>query len=156
MVQNGSSCHGSAVRNPTSTHEDAGLIPGLSALRIQRCHELWCRSQMWLESCVAEAGGCSSNSTPSLGASICHGCSPKKKQKAKQINKYVHPPLLFLVSYVSCSKARSTVSDDYDELSHFIHLMTVTHSAPGTAIHSQTLRPDAGSSSPSPFHARFC
>ena len=35
-------------------HEVAGLIPGLlSGLRIWRCHELRCRSQMWLGVCVA-------------------------------------------------------------------------------------------------------
>ena len=38
------------VTNLTSIHEDLGLITGL---RIQRCRELWCRSQMWLGSCVA-------------------------------------------------------------------------------------------------------
>ena len=39
--------------NPTRIHEEAGLIPGsLDALRIQRCLELWCRSQMWLGSLV--------------------------------------------------------------------------------------------------------
>ena len=27
----------------------------LSGLRIRRCHEPWCRSQMWLGSCVAVA-----------------------------------------------------------------------------------------------------
>ena len=30
---------------------------------------------------VAYAGSCSSDSTPSLGTSICWGCSPKKKQE---------------------------------------------------------------------------
>ena len=42
---------------------------------------------MQLGSCVAvavvEAGSCSSDSTPSLGASICRGCSPPKT-KPKQ------------------------------------------------------------------------
>ena len=34
------------VKNLTSIYEDAGLNPGLAhGLRIQRCHELWCRSQ---------------------------------------------------------------------------------------------------------------
>ena len=34
---------------------------------------------------VAVASSCSSNSTPNLGTSICHGCSPKKpKQKKKK------------------------------------------------------------------------
>ena len=42
---------------------------------------------MWLRSgvavAVAEASGCSSDSTPGLGTSICHGCGPKKKIKTK-------------------------------------------------------------------------
>ena len=28
-------------------------LASLSGLRIRRCHELWCRSQMWLKSGVA-------------------------------------------------------------------------------------------------------
>ena len=32
---------------------------------------------------VAEASGCSSNSTPSLVTSICCGCDPKKQNKNK-------------------------------------------------------------------------
>ena len=37
------------VMNPTNIHKDADLILGLlRELRIQSCHELWCRSQMWL------------------------------------------------------------------------------------------------------------
>jgi len=44
------------VRNPASIHEDVGLIPGLALeLMIQRCHELWCRSQMRLRSGIALA-----------------------------------------------------------------------------------------------------
>ena len=35
---------------------------------------------------VVEAGSNSSDSTPSLGTSICRGCRPKKKKKDK-INK---------------------------------------------------------------------
>ena len=60
-------------------------------LRIWHCRELWCRLQMWLGSGVAVAmvwaGSCSSDSTPSLGTSICHWCSPKKKGKKKKIHK---------------------------------------------------------------------
>ena len=42
------------LTNPTSSHEVAGLIPGLlSGLRIQRCRELWYKSQTWLRSGVA-------------------------------------------------------------------------------------------------------
>ena len=55
----------------------------LSGLRIRHCRELWCRTQMWLRSgvavAVALAGSCSSDSTSSLGTSICHTCSYKKK-----------------------------------------------------------------------------
>ena len=40
---------------------------------------------MQLRCCVAVAvvlaGSCSSDSTPSLGTSICHGCGPKKRKK---------------------------------------------------------------------------
>ena len=52
------------------------------------CHELWCRSQTRLGSRVAvamvQAGSCSSNSTPSLGTSMCLKCSPKKEKKKKK------------------------------------------------------------------------
>ena len=38
-------------------------VASLSELRIQRCYELWCRSQIWLRSgiSVVKAGGCSFN-----------------------------------------------------------------------------------------------
>ena len=49
-----SSCCGSAVTNSASIHEDSGSIP-LSGLRIQRCRELYCRSQMRLRSDAAVA-----------------------------------------------------------------------------------------------------
>ena len=39
------------VMNPTSIHEDVGLIPVfLSGLRIWRCRELCCKLQTWLGS----------------------------------------------------------------------------------------------------------
>ena len=67
----------------------------LSGLRIRHCCELWCRLQMWLWSRVAvalaQAGGYSSDSTPSLGTSICRGSglrnSKKKTKTNKQTNK---------------------------------------------------------------------
>ena len=49
-------------------------LASLSKLRIQHCCELWCKSQTWLRSVVAQVSSYSSNSTPSLGTSICHGC----------------------------------------------------------------------------------
>ena len=62
----------------------------LSRLRIWHCHELWCRPQRWLRSCiavaVAKAGSCSSDSTPSLGTSNGHawGLGKKKKKWSSQ------------------------------------------------------------------------
>ena len=54
---------GSVVMDPTSFHEDVGLVPGylkyqdasLSGLRIWCCWELWCRSKTGLRSRVAAA-----------------------------------------------------------------------------------------------------
>ena len=44
------------LTNLTRNREVAGLIPGLAQwLRIQHYHELWCRLQMWLASCIAVA-----------------------------------------------------------------------------------------------------
>ena len=58
--------------NPTSTHEDLGLISGHAQwFRIQCCCELWCGLQMQLRSdaavAVAQASRCSSDLTPILG-----------------------------------------------------------------------------------------
>ena len=56
-----------------------------SGLRSRCCHELQCRLQTRLGShaavAVVQAGSYSSNSTSSLGTSICHGCGPKKTKK---------------------------------------------------------------------------
>ena len=59
-----------------------------SGLRIWCCCELWCRSQTQFGSHIAmavvQAGSYSSNQTPSLGTSICCGCSPEKTQSQKK------------------------------------------------------------------------
>ena len=69
-------------------------------VRIQRCHELWCRSQVWLRSGIAvavvQAGSCSLDSTSRLRTSICHGCGPKKQKKETKEKKT--PYLLLNVS----------------------------------------------------------
>ena len=62
-------------------------LASLSGSDIWHCCELWCRSQTWLGSgvavAVAQASSCSSDLTPSLGNSMCHGCGPKKQKKKK-------------------------------------------------------------------------
>ena len=77
------------LMNPTSIHEALGSIPGLSGLRIQRCCELGCRSQTLVRSHAAvgvvKAGSYSSNSSLSLGTSICCGCGPKETKKKKKM-----------------------------------------------------------------------
>ena len=76
----------------TRNHEVSGSILGLlSGLRIWPCHELWCRSPTWLRSRVAvvlaQAGGYSSNQTPSLVTSICSRSGPRK---GKKTNTHTH------------------------------------------------------------------
>ena len=66
----------------------------LSGSRIQHCHELWCMyiidvAQI-LHGCGCGVGWqlCSSDSTPSLGTSMCHRCSLiKKAKKFKKLKK---------------------------------------------------------------------
>ena len=72
-------------------------LASLSGLGIRPCCELWYRSWTQLGSDVAvavvEAGSCSSNWTPSLGTSICHGWVPKKtktKNKKKDSTIEIH------------------------------------------------------------------
>ena len=58
----------------------------LSGLRIQHCHELWCRSKTWLGSLLLwlwRRPAATAPMTPSLGTSICHGCGPQKQKKKK-------------------------------------------------------------------------
>ena len=63
----------------------------LSGLWIHHCHELWWRPHTRLRSGVAvavvKAGRCSSDSTPSLGTSICRRCGPKKRPKLNKQQK---------------------------------------------------------------------
>ena len=61
-------------------------LASLRGLGIQRCHELWCRSQMQLgfHIAVAVTGSCTSNLTPGLGTSICHGFCPKKQRRRRR------------------------------------------------------------------------
>ena len=69
------------LRTHHSVHED--VPTSLSGLRLWPCCKVWCRLRIWLGSvavAVALAGSCSSDLPPSLGTSICQGCSHKKKK----------------------------------------------------------------------------
>ena len=84
-----SSCHDSAVPNPTSIHKDTGSIPGLTQWvkdhGIAVSCGVGCRRSsdpalLWLWRGPAY----SSNSTPSLGTSICRGSCPRSSKKTKK------------------------------------------------------------------------
>ena len=72
---------------PVSMTMQVRSLAQLSGLRIPRCRELRCRSQIRLGSRVAvavvSASSCSSDSTPSLRTSIGCRCGPKKQSKNK-------------------------------------------------------------------------
>ena len=61
------------LTNPTRNHEVWGLNPGLAQ---------WVKGPALLWA-VLKAGGCSSDSIPSLGTSICCGSGPRKGKKTK-------------------------------------------------------------------------
>ena len=76
------------LKTQHSVCEDAGLtLASLSGLRIWHCCKLQHKSQIQLRSCVAVAGSCSSDLTPSPGTSICCRCDPKKTKRVKRIKK---------------------------------------------------------------------
>ena len=92
LKRRGNSYCGSEVMKSINIHKDqVWFLASLSVLRIWHCCELQCRLQTWLGSsvavAVAEAGSCSSYSTPSLGTSMCLRCGPKTKKKKKKKRK---------------------------------------------------------------------
>ena len=66
--------HGAVETNPARNCEVAGSIPGFTQ---------WVKDLV-LPWAVVQAGNCSSDSTPSLGTSICPRCGPKKIKEKKR------------------------------------------------------------------------
>ena len=81
-------------------------LASFSGLSIWHCHELWCRLQMRLGSCVAVAVVLGQQHwTPSLGASMCHRYGPKKlNQNQNKTKKQVTKDELDnLLEFVECN-----------------------------------------------------
>ena len=89
------------VKTPTSIHEDTGLIPGLAQ----------CVKNSGITVVVVYASSCGSDSTPSLGTSISHGCSPKKKkEKRKKYSLMIHGGFRKKVIYKLSSSEKKACS----------------------------------------------
>ena len=104
----GSSRCVSVEENLPGIHGDTGLdsLASLSGVRIRYCHGLRCRSQTRLGShidvAVLQASIHSSDSTPSLGTSICKKYSlikteKKKRKKKKRKKKFSSVPGVWLL-----------------------------------------------------------
>ena len=115
------------------------LLASLSGLRIRCCCELWCKSETQLGSrvavAVALASDYSSESTPSLGTSICCGYSPKKQKKKKKKKKVFFKLLCrSLVLCLACRKHLINVSSH--QASWVRGLLCHVHRNLATRLHS--------------------
>ena len=83
---------GLAVMNTVSIHEDTSRsLVSLSGLRLWHCHELWCRSQVQLESGIAvvwrRLKAAALIRPLAWGTSICLRFGPKETKNKKKTNK---------------------------------------------------------------------
>ena len=89
MVEDGVPIVAQWLMNLTSTRMQVQFLVLLSGLRIQHYHELWCRLQTWLRSCLAVAVA---NSTapikpPAWESPYDMAAALKSKKKKKKPNK---------------------------------------------------------------------
>ena len=122
------------VKNLTSIHEDAGLIPGLvQGVKNWHCCELQYRLQTQLESgiavAVAQASSWSSYLTPSPGTSLRHRCTHKKQftKKSKLFFYFNINNLLYLLAVYCTTLMRLTVFTSYILDRKFKKLSQVTY-----------------------------
>ena len=126
-------------------------LASLSELRIQHCRELWYRSQTRhgprISVTVAQACSCSSNSTPSLGTSICFGCGPKKKKKkcCHDLNIHVEQAAGSPASMQGSSEEKKRILISTSELWPIAHLEGNPHGGESSA---GTLNPSTPQSGP--------
>ena len=101
----------------------------LSRLKIWRCRELWCRLQTWLRSgvtvAVVQTSSYSSDWTPSLGTSMCHGCCPKEQKKRKKKKNLVKLQCLNTWSYLKSDVQESKQNKKYLELKTWTEIMYI-------------------------------
>ena len=90
------------LTNPTRNHEVAGSIPGLSGLRIRRCRELWCRSQMRLLHLVLLWLWCRLAATAPIRPlawepPYAKGAALEKAKRPKKKKNQLHEPKILLI-----------------------------------------------------------
>ena len=67
------------------------------------CRQLGSRIAVAVAVAMVQASSCSSNSTPSLGTSVCHRCGPKKEKGGKKVELFNHLDVLFYTFKLECS-----------------------------------------------------
>ena len=95
-------------------------LASLTGLRIRHCHEPRCMLKMWFGTgvAVAQASGYCSDSTPSLGTSICCRCSPRKDKKKKKEQK------IFTSLFFSCIRRTFWPCANVEVINCFLKIYT--------------------------------
>ena len=101
-------------------------LASLSGLRIGYCHELWCRLHVWLRSgvavAVAQASSYISNSTHSLGISICQRCGSKRRKKQNKKPTLRYHFLSIRVAITTKKSQKITTVGEEEEYWHTLYI----------------------------------